>query len=1015
LLTPIKGLIYVILSFTAVLLDAQSQPPTASMTIQVQVPSNTPAADTIWVFGGQLFNIFTPRVPMSRVPGTTNTWQAAISAPAGTIFRYYFARNNDYGKLETYAPFWPKGYSIGAGLYEQEAPLRELLATNGATISETVAAWADTPPLPGSTGALAGTIADKAGNPLTGLWISAGPHQTFSDAGGNYQMQGVPAGPCTITVRSENGEYAAVSIGVNIAANGTATQNITLTAQAMSAVTFNVTVPATTPAGAIPHLYGDTYRLGMIELAAQRPLDTTRYIDMAPVAGQQWSFTAQLGNGACVNYLYTLGDNILNFENQPGQAVIVTRVVCVNGPTTVNDTVATWRSPAQVAVTLTATTPTGAQDALYLTADTGFGSTSVKMSPTGPGAAAHTLYVNPNTTLKYHYFRNTDPDTGVEIIGKDSNPPPYRSVAVGAADLKIIDTIQAWRNQMIEPALPTVTSSITGPAAARAEPYQTGIEPVDYWRASWLPLVAPTMSRIKSINAQWVMIDACWTPTIVDPPQFEIVFDDFPPQDLIAHIRAAKAAGLHVALRSEMFPNSFALNQGNAWLDAFFQQVQSFSLYHASIAKQEGVELLELESQYLRSDVSGIDQDPALRRYINAKFKTIIAAIRASGYTGKLMTDIFVNYPEFDWYGDLDYLGDEWLFQPIAKSDSDTVQSMYDQTISILNNWYLPAVNRFHKPIVFDVEYYSAHTSALQTYAFGPQIAQGQAADPSVPSDYDEQGRVYQAVLLAFAATPWVQGSYSFGYEYYNLDSKGFSIRGKTAEQIVSQIYRQMNSTPKAPALSITAVVNGADFKSETLSPGAWISILGQNLGQLEAASSANTLTLGAASVTVCGITAILNYNSGPVTTNGSTGWQINALVPDGVAGQTSCPVVVSVVAQASPPVNVAIAGGIMELFQFTTSAGTLPVITHADYSLVGPANAGLVPAKPNETVIAWATGDCSTPSITVAGGFATVAFSGRVGPGLCQINFVIPNTSSGSSQLRISSSPNTYNLWISQ
>ena len=74
-----------------------------------------------------------------------------------------------------------------------------------------------------------------------------------------------------------------MNLSVNIAANGTTTQNITVTAQPMSSVTFNVTVPATTPAGAVPHLFGDTYRLGMVEIAAQSP-DTTRYADMAPVA-----------------------------------------------------------------------------------------------------------------------------------------------------------------------------------------------------------------------------------------------------------------------------------------------------------------------------------------------------------------------------------------------------------------------------------------------------------------------------------------------------------------------------------------------------------------------------------------------------------------------------------------------------------------------------------------------------------------------------------------------------------
>jgi uncharacterized protein (TIGR03437 family) len=114
-------------------------------------------------------------------------------------------------------------------------------------------------------------------------------------------------------------------------------------------------------------------------------------------------------------------------------------------------------------------------------------------------------------------------------------------------------------------------------------------------------------------------------------------------------------------------------------------------------------------------------------------------------------------------------------------------------------------------------------------------------------------------------------------------------------------------------------------------------------------------------------------------------------------------------------PFNVAITSGIMEIFQFATSEGTLPIITHADYGLVGPGSAGLAPAKPNETVIAWATGDCSTPIVTVGGVSATVAFSGRVGPGLCQINFVTPNGAVGSTQLTISTSPSMYTLWTSE
>lgn len=144
-------------------------------------------------------------------------------------------------------------------------------------------------------------------------------------------------------------------------------------------------------------------------------------------------------------------------------------------------------------------------------------------------------------------------------------------------------------------------------------------------------------------------------------------------------------------------------------------------------------------------------------------------------------------------------------------------------------------------------------------------------------------------------------------------------------------------------------------------------------------------------------------------------GWQINGLMPDAVAGKTSCSIVVIVSGLASEPAAITVASGVMELFRFVSSAGPLPIITHADYSLVGPATAGLTPAKPNETVIAWGTGDCSTPGVTVEGIPAMVAFSGRVEPGLCQINLVVPNSPTGSNQLKLSTSLNLYNLWVSQ
>jgi hypothetical protein len=782
------------------------------MTIRVRVPSNTPPNDTIWIYSGTLFPP-NRQIPMNRVAGTTDNWQATISRPAGTIFDYSFAHNIQ-GGTEAYVPVGNANTSAS----------RRALITDGATKIETVAQWVDLQkPDDISTGTLTGTVTDLGGNPLSGIWVSAGPHQTPTDTEGNFLIYGVPSGPCSVTLQSENGEFVAVNVNATIAPNDVTVQNLTLAAAVMSAVTFDVTVPANTPAGAVPRLYGDTYRLGMVQIPSDHPSpDTTRMIDMGPTGGNHWRYTVLLGNGACVNYLYTLGSYRLNYERD-NQGTLRTRALCVDGPTTVNDEVIAWKAPQQVPVSLTVNSPTGSEDALYVATDDANGSNPVKMWPTGPGQAAYTIYADPSTTLKYHYVRNTDPGIGPEIVGTDSNPPAYRSIAVGANGTTSADTVVAWRHQMREQALSTVTSGIVEPIV-RTEPFQTGIALIDYWRASWLPLVQPTLDRIRSINAQWVQITGTWrflsparedfttnATSTTDPPKVDPAYNDFPRQDLIAHIRAAKASGLHVALTAEPYPNGFTGVHTNTWYDQFFQQVQSTMLYFAEIARQEGVEMLIIGKFGLDADNNN---DAATRRYINAKWKQVTAAIRASGYTGKLASQGGGNFglptkAEYDWYADLDYIGAFWEI-PIANSSTDSVQSMYQNAIVKLNSQFKPIYDRFHKPVLLtSIMFYSARSSSLQTIdLFDPRIRPSNPADPSLASDYDEQGRAYQALMRALAATPWVQGAYPFSYWYFDFDSKGYSIRGKTAENIVSQIYQQINAAVN-PGDGTTPSCNG--------------------------------------------------------------------------------------------------------------------------------------------------------------------------------------------------------------
>ncbi|MEK6742560.1 MAG: hypothetical protein AABZ15_03070 [Nitrospirota bacterium] len=440
-------------------------------------------------------------------------------------------------------------------------------------------------------------------------------------------------------------------------------------------------------------------------------------------------------------------------------------------------------------------------DTVYVTTDGWGGYEPLRMWKQGPGQWQYILYTDPGSTLNYRYVRNGDAAIGLETVGTDTNPPAYRTL-VPVSAVTSTDTITEWRHQMRETSLPTVTTSMTGTVVSRTTgSFQTGVELIDYWRPAWRPLIVPSVQRIKEKNAQWVHIPSVWGLVSVDPPIIDRGWNSFTTEELVDHIRAAKAQGLKVALRPFPFPSStveesaFTDPHTNEWYDQFFDQVKAMYRYHAAIAEQEGVEMMILGNFNWADDILAVPT-----AHINQKWKEVIAGIKKTSvgvYRGKITTDYHVERPEYDWYQQLDYLGDKWWVK-LTSSPTATIGDLYNAAKAELQSKYLPLLSLSKytgKSIVFsEIAYYSADSSAQQTYGvYDREIDDFLPALTSPVSDWDEQAMAYEAVLWAFAETTWVQGCYSFGYAYFDFDSKGYSVRGKTAEEVMSRIYQQLN------------------------------------------------------------------------------------------------------------------------------------------------------------------------------------------------------------------------------
>lgn len=221
----------------------------------------------------------------------------------------------------------------------------------------------------------------------------------------------------------------------------------------------------------------------------------------------------------------------------------------------------------------------------------------------------------------------------------------------------------------------------------------------------------------------------------------------------------------------------------------------------------------------------------------------------------------------------------------------------------------------------------------------------------------------------------------------------------------------------------IKGTMHGASFTDRSLAPDTWFTIIGTNLGS-KAMLDTPVYKVDGLEISVCGVPALIKFNSGPMGTE----WQVNALIPD-VNGKTSCPVVAAVGGVKSNAVTIVISDESSELFTYTNtqkgdprSLTTLPIAFNVADQFIGPANWDVtaVPAKPGEILVLWGTG-CkprSSVTVTIAGVSARIEFAGKSkgGLGLCQINLVVPpGTPAGKQALQLSGSTVVSDLWVAE
>jgi uncharacterized protein (TIGR03118 family) len=220
-----------------------------------------------------------------------------------------------------------------------------------------------------------------------------------------------------------------------------------------------------------------------------------------------------------------------------------------------------------------------------------------------------------------------------------------------------------------------------------------------------------------------------------------------------------------------------------------------------------------------------------------------------------------------------------------------------------------------------------------------------------------------------------------------------------------------LGSIQPVPSFTATGIQNAGSFLAGDIAPNTWVALKGAALATLPASWTVTGATLP---TTVGGVGVTVNGEAAPVSF--VSNMQINFLVPTDIQpGLVQIRATNNGLSSAFVPATALLAAP--SFFQIGTNStnGHLYVAaTHANNSIIGPS--GLIggvtttPAAPGETVVIYGTGFGVTdplaptgqiipsplllpawPTVVIDAVEAQVTFAGLVGPGLYQINVVVP------------------------
>ena len=775
--------------------------PKAQTTFTATLPEPLAAGETLVIslldeVSGLPYNI--AAYPMQPVDGLT--YSAILPLTLNAVVKYRYERRGAAQVVED--------TSLGTAIRYR------LYAVPGqGEVHDIVSDWSDKA-YARPTGSIQGRAFNAdTGAPIPNLLVSAGGVQYLTDSAGRFDLPGLPVGTHTLTAYAMDGMYQTFQQGAAVGGGQITSMELRLRPAPIVNVTFIAAAPPSTQAGVPVRLAGNLLQLGntFADLQGGMSVSADRLPLLSYGTDGRYSITIGLPVGAYVQYKYTLGDGFWNAEHNAQGGFTLREFVVPAQDTVLQDQVSTWQAgnsaPILFEVNVPASTPAG--DIIHLQINPYTWTEPLPMWPMGNNKWAYKLYgpLNMLGAFSYRYCRNAQCGSADDAATAGSSAAG-RSAITNLSSQDLQDTVSAW-NWYDNPE-PT---TLVGAGITPRQGFTAGIELQADYRPNWSYYMPQALTNIQALGANQVVFSPTWTFSLANPLKFDPVpgRDALWP-DLTTSINQARALGLNAAIfpaaHFNAAPADFwkAAPRDAAWWQTWFDHYRAFAVHHADLAAQTGAQTLILGGDWLAPALpNGVlaDGSPSgVPADADARWKAVITEVRAH-FGGRVLwalpfTQASLQTP-LAFLQETDGIYLLWSAALTGQANASKAD-LANEAGRILDNEVAALPALINKPILLAIAYPSATGAANGCISNGAGLCLDWTAlsrpnpdTSAVGLNLQIQADLYEAVLTAVNARPWISGVVSRGYyPPAALRDKSASVHGKPAADILWYWFPRM-------------------------------------------------------------------------------------------------------------------------------------------------------------------------------------------------------------------------------